>query len=222
MVDEIQGSVDIVVQLFDMHDDDDFENHDHQNEENSSKQCTSHEGDKREEKDKRISIVQVPEYRLHARPLYIIQQKDMPLIREAFKEQNRLFLKTYKSHAMYSCTSDEFETNISKFFTETNAYSLIEELTETNLNCIETYIDGVANNVKTTLDHLLQEQCINSMQYQEMQIHRSKVRLDYLFFLPDSRKVSNIHLLLLYNRWSSNVERSICNANCGLICKSID
>ncbi|CAF2794264.1 unnamed protein product [Rotaria sp. Silwood2] len=210
MVDEIQGSVDIVVQLFDMHDDDGFEEHDHQNDKNPRKQCISHDGKKRKEKDKRISIVHVPEYRLHARPLYLVQQKDIRLIREAFKQQNRLLLKTYKSHAMYSCTSDEFETNISKFFTETNAYSLIEELNETNRASVETHLDGLVNNVKTALDHLLEEQCINSMQHQDMQIHRSKVRLDYLFFLPDTRKndvsvqpivVSSASPLINISRW---------------------
>ena len=40
------------------------------------------------------------------------------------------------------------------------------------------------------LDSLVQQRSISSMQYEEMQIQRAHVQLDYLFFLPDTRQVS--------------------------------
>ena len=67
------------------------------------------------ENEKKLSIVRIPEYQLNARPLYSIQQRDIPMIRQQFKEQHRLLLNTYKSNTMYSCTIDEWETNISAF-----------------------------------------------------------------------------------------------------------
>ena len=75
--------------------------------------------------------------------------------------------------------------------TTTNAYSLIEELNETtNPDCIRKNLDHIVEKVQLMLNDLLQNQSITSMQCQEMQIQRAKVRLDYLFFLPDTRKVS--------------------------------
>ena len=51
-------------------------------------------------------------------------------------------------------------------------------------------LDTTVKQVKTTLDDLLQHQWISAMQYEEMKISRDRVRLDYLFFLPDTRHVS--------------------------------
>ena len=200
MVDEIHGSVDIVV--IQLVDNDNNNNNDDLDDENIV--CTYKDQYQWEENAKRISIVRIPQYRLNARSLYCIQKKDIELIRQQFKEQNRLLLKTYQSHAMYSCTIDEFERNISTFFTQTNAYNLIEELNEINPNCIEKYLDNLVDKVKAILDHLLQQQqqSINSIQYEEMQIQRSKVRLDYLFFLPDTRKVNMIHFFFLSSLFS--------------------
>jgi hypothetical protein len=193
MVDEINESIDIVVQILD-DDDDDDDDVDNKNEDEDTT-CSYDDGNHTEKKEenegKTIPMVRIPEYRLNPRPLYCIQKNDIKLIREKFKAQNRLLLKTYKSNAMYSCTINEFESKISAFFTRTNAYSLIEEFNETtNLNYVEKYLDDLVNKVKTILDDLLQHQSINSMQYQEMKIIRSKVRLDYLFFLPDTREVT--------------------------------
>jgi hypothetical protein len=108
-----------------------------------------------------------------------------------FKEQNRLLLKTHKPNTMYSCTMDEFKEKISTFMVTTNAYSLINELNDTiNPNCVKNTLDHVVEKLQIILDGLLQNEWISWMQYQEMQIQRTKVRLDYLFFLPDTRKVS--------------------------------
>ncbi|CAF2131128.1 unnamed protein product [Rotaria magnacalcarata] len=193
MVDEINESIDVVVQLFDDDaDDDDDEDDNYRNIENEHTICNyddgNHIGIKKETEEKTISMVRIPEYRLNARPLYCIQKNDIKLIRQKFKEQNRLLLKTYKSNAMYSCTINEFESKISAFFTNTNAYSLIEEFNETNTDRVQKYLDDLVDKVKTILDNLLQYQSINPMQYHEMTVMRSKVRLDYLFFLPDTRK----------------------------------
>ncbi|CAF2764336.1 unnamed protein product [Rotaria sp. Silwood2] len=119
---------------------------------------------------------------------YCIPLKDIQLVRQQFKEQNRLLMKTYRSHGMYSCSVDEFESNVSKFFTQTNAYHLIETLKEPNSFGTATYLADLVNAVKTMLDHLVQQQSINSKQRECMQTGRCSVQSDYLFFLPDTRK----------------------------------
>jgi hypothetical protein len=192
MVDEINESIDIVVQSFD----DDYNDDDVDDDTRCSYYDEHQHEERKEENQKTISIIGIPAYRLNARPLYYIQKKDIQLIQQQFKEQNRLLLKTYKSNAMYSCTIDEFQANISTFFTRTNAYSLIEELNETNPNCIQKYLDDLVGKVKTMLGDLLQQRSINSIQYEEMQVQHAKVRLGYLFFLPDTRHVSILIFLL--------------------------
>jgi hypothetical protein len=187
MVDKINESVDIVVQLFDDDDNDD-------DLQNDLSMCSfdAKNSDSNQQKGtgKELYIVRIPEHRLNARPLYAIQKKDIKMIRQLLKEQNRLLLKAYKSNAMYSCLIIEFDERISIFMTETNAYSLIEELNETNPDCVKKRLDNIVEHVNTTLDNLLQHQSISAMQYEEMKISRDRVRLDYLFFLPDTRHVS--------------------------------
>ncbi|CAF1316526.1 unnamed protein product [Adineta steineri] len=190
MVDQINGSVDIVVQLFDNYDngsDDD----DELNNDNNISICSfdMKNNTLALQQKKEIAIVRIPDYRLNARSLYSIHKNDIQLIRQLFKEQNRLLLKTYQSNAMYSCTMDEFEQKTSAFIEQTNAYSLIQEFSKTNRHCVRKYLDNLVDTVNTTLDNLLQCQSITSMQYEEMKVLRSKVRLDYLFFLSDTRKI---------------------------------
>ena len=165
MVDQIKESVDIAVQLFDDDDDDDDNSTD--DNANDSSVCSfdakSNHSNQPKETGKGISIVRIPEYRLNARPLYAIQKKDIRMIRQLLKEQNRLLLKAYKSNAMYSCSTNEFEEKISTFMTQTNAYSLIETLNESNPNCVKKMLDTIVKQVKTTLDDLLQHQSISAM-----------------------------------------------------------
>ena len=135
MVDKITESVDIVVQLFD-NDDDSTDDNANDNSMCSFDAKSSHSNHQKET-GKETSIVRMPEHRLNARPLYAIQKKDIRMIRQLLKEQNRLLLKVYKSNAMYSCSIDEFEEKIATFVTQTNAYSLIETLNESNPNCVK-------------------------------------------------------------------------------------
>jgi hypothetical protein len=190
MVDKINESVDIVVQLFDDDDDDDSTDDTANDTSMCSFNAKSSHSNQQKETGNKISIVRMPEYRLNARPLYAIQKKDVQIVRQLLKEQNCLLLKAYKSNAMYSCSINEFEEKISTFMTQTNAYSLIEELNETNPNCVKKTLDTIFEQVKTTLDNLLRHQSITAMQYEEMKISRDRVHLDYLFFLPDTCHVS--------------------------------
>ena len=191
MVDKINESVDIVIQLFDddidQNDDDDDDDDDLHNETNNSmcyylNENKSNHSDRRKENQKEIFIHRILEYRLNARPVYSIKKKDIKIIRQLFKVHNRLLLKTYKSNAMYSCTINEFEEKTAKYIAQTNAYSRIEELNETNPNCVKNILDKLVEKTTTILDNLLQRQSISSVQYKEMKINRNQVRLDYLFF----------------------------------------
>jgi NurA-like 5'-3' nuclease len=197
MVDEINESVDIVVQLFD---DDDDNDDDLQNDHSvcSFDAQNSHFNQKKET-EKEILIVRMPAHRLNARPLYAIQKKDIKKIRQLLKEQHRLLLKAYKSNAMYSCSIHEFDEKISTFMTQTNAYSLIEELNGTNPDRVKKRLDTIIEQMKTIFDDLLQHQSMTAMQYEEMKVSRETARLDYLFFLPDTRQVSVVMFLFFFD-----------------------
>ena len=84
---------------------------------------------------------------------------------------------------------------ITAFFILTNAYHLIEELNDNNESCIKKYLDDLVSQVNKIFDHLLEQQLIDSNQYEEMNMKHSNVQLDHLFFVPDTRWVRIIHHL---------------------------
>ena len=190
MVDEINESADIAVELFD--DDVEIDDYFEMSVLNScSYAIQNQEREKQRKSGKQTYITRIPECRIESRPLYSIPKSKINTIRHQLKQQNRLLLKTYKSNAMYSCTIEEFDEMITKFLHETSAYYLVEEFDKTNANNIENNtLDSLMRKMNILLDSLVQQQSISSIQYEEMQIRRAHVQLDYLFFLPDTRQVS--------------------------------
>ncbi len=59
------------------------------------------------------------------------------------------------------------------------------ELEETNRYWIEKYLDNTIKRIKKALIHLLYYQLKTHSQLKKMLVTRSKVGVDYLYFLPD-------------------------------------
>jgi len=81
---------------------------------------------------------------------------------------------------------------VSEHITQTGAYSLVEELNDTNPNCVQQNLDNIVKQVTSLLNDLLERQCLTDIQVQQMKIERSMVQMDYLYFLPDARQVGII------------------------------
>lgn len=162
MINEIHESIDVVV----------FPNINEQHEENQANEMNIS-----------LSIGRIPEYQLNARPLYSIEREHLRSIRHLLKQKNRLLLNTYKSNCMYSCSIDEWQTEISKFMEATKSYHCIEGIDPTDSTYLEQYRDEFMDKINTIVPDI-------QMQRKLLKLKRSFIRFDRLYFVPDTRQVN--------------------------------
>ena len=120
------------------------------------------------------------------------------IYQQILKPQGYLLLDIHNSNGLYFCKKDKMKRKIMAHMNGTNAYTLSEPLTRTNPSCVEQHLDTINKQVTLLLDDLIQSQCINDSQFRQMNVERSKVRMDYLFFLPDLRQVNLLVCFFLF------------------------
>ena len=100
-------------------------------------------------------------------------------------------LNIYNSDGLYFCIRSDMEEKIHKHITQTDVYVLLKELNDdTNSTYIRQHLDNIVEHITLLLNDLLTRQCITHSQFYQMLVERSMVRMDYLYFLPDTSKVS--------------------------------
>ena len=167
MVDQIDQSIDIAIPLND-----------------------SIYQDKEESEDNKI--IKISSIEITTRPLYqITRNKYIDTIEEQLKEKNRILLKAYNTYAYYSCDTTEMKQKVAEHMTRTGAYALMVVLDENNQHYIGKYLDCLDQRITLTLDSLLHDKLITSSQWKKMKVYRDKGRLDSLYFLPETRRVSH-------------------------------
>jgi hypothetical protein len=136
---------------------------------------------------------------ISTRPIYAIEQQNIPAIRSKIKEQNRILSLTYKGsiNTMYSCAQVEANEKISAYMKHTNAYSVVCQFDDCQETIERTCLDFICERIKTTLDDLHDRKCISSIEYSIFTSHQSNVQLDQLFFQPDIRRVSTICVCMI-------------------------
>jgi hypothetical protein len=152
--------------------------------------------------DEEEKMVDISGYGSNTRPLYLIKRKeDIELIRKRLSAKNRVLLRAFSTHAYYSCDIAEMQQKVLQHMTSTGAYSLIMELDKTKQHCIDTCLNNTDERVTCTLNRLLHDQSITFSQWQEMRVDRLDSRLDSLYFLPNTSRVSpmtNLFLFILF------------------------
>ncbi|CAF1590017.1 unnamed protein product, partial [Adineta steineri] len=113
---------------------------------------------------------------------------DSRLYQQILKMQGCQLLDVYNSNALYMCKNKEMQRKIMEHVKGTNAYSFMEKLYETNPTCVQQRLDTIVEQVTTLLNDLITSHSINDSQFRQMNVDRSTVRMDYLFFLPDTRQ----------------------------------
>jgi hypothetical protein len=121
-----------------------------------------------------------------------IQTIDGQRFQREVKDNGSLLLGMFNSNAIYLCDKSEMDKKVSEHIIQTGAYSLVEELNDTNPNCVQQNLDNIVKQVTSLLNDLLERQCLTDIQVQQMKIERSMVQMDYLYFLPDARQVGII------------------------------
>lgn len=117
---------------------------------------------------------------------------DSRIYQQILKSQGHQLLDVYNSNALYICEKDDMKTKVTAHMKRTKAYSFIEELPQTNSTCVQQYLDMIVKEMTILLNDLLSSHSINDSQFRQMNVERSEVRMDYLFFLPDLRQVSYV------------------------------
>jgi hypothetical protein len=191
MVDQINESIDVVVRWMD---------------------GKPRKGDDDEEP----MIVNISAYKANERPLYQITQKGhMETIRRELEERSRLLLTVYNTYAYYSCARTEMQQKVLDHMTSTGAYCSIMTLNDSNQHLIEKVVKRMDKRITLTLDKLLAAQLITSAHYNTMKVNPSKRRLDTLYFLPDTRRVSlNVNVAIVFSTFIRIGRCSISSYDC--------
>ncbi|CAF2830114.1 unnamed protein product [Rotaria sp. Silwood2] len=132
-----------------------------------------------------------------------IEKGRLLLLRSKLMEDNMILRATYKGTGFHLCPVDIFQQKSSDFMLRTGAYSLIQELNVENQNMSQECLANIVNRVETTLNDLLHSKSITNIQYANMNTNRLLVRLNYLYFVPETHKVCLfilIHTLELYQQ----------------------
>ena len=152
--------------------------------------------------DEEEKIVDISSYGSNTRPLYLIKRKeDIELIRKRLSAKKRVLLRAFSTNAYYSCDIAEMQQKVLQHMTSTGAYALIMALDKTKQRCIDTCLNNMDERVTCKLSRLLHDQSITFAQWQEMRVDRLESRLDSLYFLPNTRRVSpmtNLFLLIFF------------------------
>ncbi|CAF3316270.1 unnamed protein product [Rotaria sp. Silwood2] len=120
-------------------------------------------------------------------------QTDLPAIdaqyfQQEVKNNGGVLLDMFNSNTIYLCDKYEMDEKVSKHMTQTGAYSLIQELNETNPIYVQQHLNKGVEQVTSLLNDLLERQCLTNIQVQQMSVQRSIVQMDYLYFLPDAHQ----------------------------------
>ena len=92
------------------------------------------------------------------------------------------------------------EQKVLDHMTSTGAYSLIMILNDSNQHFIEKVVKRMDKRITLTLDKLLAAQLITSAHYNTMKVNPAKRRLDTLYLLPDTRRVSlNVNVAIVFS-----------------------
>jgi hypothetical protein len=120
---------------------------------------------------------------------------DARIFQREVKNDGHLLLDMFNSNAIYLCEQKEMDGKVMKHMIQTGAYSFVEELHNKNTNCVRHYLNKIVEQKTLLLNDLLDHQYLSDIQVQQMTVKRSMVQMDYLYFLPDARKVRQIEFL---------------------------
>jgi len=127
------------------------------------------------------------------RPWYSVQQRTISLVRQYFTEKNWLLLPTATIiNNMYLCPKIEFEEKVSNHFTQTNAYKLIRDCSDTSQRDLQDFFRSMLHRINSELNNLFHRRRIHRKQYHQMKsrIEHDENPISSMVFLPDTRTVN--------------------------------
>lgn len=133
-----------------------------------------------------IPMIRLQPFEHDTQPLYCIQKKSLEKLRIKLMERNYHILVPSRSHIRYVCHQNQIDEKAYEYMLRTKAYIEMDNVNlPENQGKVKHLLNLLVNKVKDLLQNLYDHHYITLFQYQQMDIERKYVRLDYLFFVPN-------------------------------------
>ncbi|CAF2979230.1 unnamed protein product [Rotaria socialis] len=124
----------------------------------------------------------------HERKRARFENQTLLSIRRKTIAANAIVRLPYKGSSFYICSQNSFQQKIDDYMARTGAYKLIHQLNGVNQNASKKCLIDIVERVEIKLHNLLRSKSIGKRQYLAMTIDRSSLRLNYLYFVPETHK----------------------------------
>ncbi|CAF2935437.1 unnamed protein product [Rotaria sp. Silwood2] len=144
-----------------------------------------------DDNDNNEKIINLSEYTMNERPLYRVTRKDyLNIIRQQLQANECILLTAYNTYAYYACALTEMKLKIHEHMTRTGAYHLMMEFHSTHSYVMEEVVKKMDYRIMKKLDSFLHNKLISYWQWLQMSINQLNSRLNFLYYLPDTRRVN--------------------------------
>ena len=131
-----------------------------------------------------------------------MEKQTIRSIRHKLKRYNLVLRASYKGYGYQMFKTEQFQQATSEYTRKMKIYSLIRKLNGQNPQWItQNCLANIVTKVETTLDDLFESKCLNMVQLTCMELERSQVQLNYLYFVPDNDTVCSVGLSFIGVRW---------------------
>ncbi|CAF4939775.1 unnamed protein product, partial [Rotaria socialis] len=124
----------------------------------------------------------------HERKSARVENQTLLSIRRKTIAANAIARLPYKGSSVYICSQNSFQQKVGDYMARTGAYKLIHQLNGVNQNASKKCLIDIVERVEIKLHNLLRSKSIAKRQYLAMTIDRSSLRLNYLYFVPETHK----------------------------------
>lgn len=111
-------------------------------------------------------------------------------IRRKMVANNMILRLPYKGTPFYISSKNDFQEKEVAYITQTSTWVLLHKLNGVHQNASQLCLAKILEEIETKLSHLLDSKYINEVHHCQMNINRSLVRMHYLYFVPETHKVS--------------------------------
>ncbi|CAF3824497.1 unnamed protein product [Rotaria sp. Silwood1] len=115
-------------------------------------------------------------------------QEKLQQIRQQLTDENLILRPIYKDIGYHEESVDIFYKKVNQFMNQTSSYSFVFKLSRSYPTASQKRLANIVERVETTLNNLFESKSITEAQYMAMKINRSTVRMNYLYFVPDTHK----------------------------------
>ncbi len=124
-----------------------------------------------------------------ARQMAQLHKQKILSMRQKLSKEKLIMRASYKGYSFHTYSAKDFQQKSLKYIEKTGIYKFINEVNPKNPKVGQKCLKEIIEQVDTTLTNLLHFKLITDVQHLLMHPKRSTIRLNYLYFVPDTYKV---------------------------------